>query len=248
MAKIKNRVGESFVLKSGELVKITDYINESNCSITLEDGNVIKNKSYGKIKKGFVKNVFSKTVYNIGFVGSGEYNSKSKNHKIAIKTWRSMIGRCYDEKELKKHPTYLGCSVCDSWHNFQNFAEWFNENYKSDIMKGWHLDKDILIKGNKIYSPNSCCFVPFEINQTIKKDKEIKKNNNLPIGVTKYKNKYRVFVNSNKKLNYFGTFDNVFDAFLVYKKEKESRIKSIAEKWKNKIDNRVYEVLINFEI
>ena len=33
--------------------------------------------------------------------------------------------------------------------------------------EGLHLDKDILIPGNKIYGPNACMFIPQDINKLL---------------------------------------------------------------------------------
>ncbi len=66
-----------------------------------------------------------------------------------------MLRRCYDDELHSKYPTYKGCSVCDEWHDFQVFAQW----YKSNYIEGYHLDKDIKINGNKVYSPSACLFV-----------------------------------------------------------------------------------------
>jgi hypothetical protein len=95
-------------------------------------------------------------VYGVGFIGEGKFKSslngvRSKAHK----TWTGMLERCYSEKCHARNPTYKECSVCDEWHNFQNFAKWFFKNY----IKGFELDKDIKVKGNKIYSPDTCIFV-----------------------------------------------------------------------------------------
>ena len=75
-----------------------------------------------------------------------------------------MLERCYSQKTQEKHTTYKECSVSEEWYNFQNFAEWMDKNYNYETMQKWHLDKDILFKGNKIYSPERCAFVPQEIN------------------------------------------------------------------------------------
>lgn len=75
-----------------------------------------------------------------------------------------MLERCYSARYQERKPTYKGCSVCDEWLNYQNFAKWYDDNYyeiKGEIMC---LDKDILVKGNKIYSPENCVFVPNYIN------------------------------------------------------------------------------------
>lgn len=103
--------------------------------------------------------------------GVGENDSNSPvveyftvNGKVTQKmcpyyrTWKSMLRRCYDLNYERK--TYKDCSVCEEWHLFSNFKAWMEkQNYQ-----GLHLDKDVLVKGNKVYSPDTCVFIPNEIN------------------------------------------------------------------------------------
>lgn len=100
------------------------------------------------------------TVFGVGFRGYGRHKTLI-DRKItpSYYTWRSMIQRCYDE-DCKGYRFYGDCTVCDEWHNFQNFAEWFEEN-KID---GYHLDKDSKVKGNRVYSPETCIFLPMKEN------------------------------------------------------------------------------------
>jgi len=73
------------------------------------------------------------------------------------KAWENMKQRCYSEIYQKQYPTYKGCYVCDEWLNdYETFKKWFYEHYKESFV----LDKDILFEGNKIYSPETCCFCP----------------------------------------------------------------------------------------
>lgn len=74
--------------------------------------------------------------------------------------WTSMIKRCYSSKYQARQPTYIGCTVCDDWLTFSNFAKWFDLNN----VDGWELDKDIIKMGNKVYCPSLCIFVPKSIN------------------------------------------------------------------------------------
>lgn len=107
-----------------------------------------------KVKEGAVKDKLMPLVYGVGFIGDGEYGSRGADEK-AHKTWVGMLERCYCDKYQSRQPTYKGCSVCCEWHNFQNFAEWFYNNY----VDGFQLDKDIKEKGNKIYCADACLFV-----------------------------------------------------------------------------------------
>ncbi len=120
----------------------------------------------------------------------------------------------------------------------------------SMLRKGFRdlgVDKDILVKGNKMYSEETCCFIPDEINCLI----GMKKNRGkYPAGVTwnkgakAFRSKVRVY-GKDKHLGYYKTSE---EAFYAYKKAKEQYVKEVANNWKGQIDNKVYEALMNWEI
>ena len=201
-----------------------DHLKYKGCKLCSYDG--IKSEYFG----------FG--VYDTHDAFLDSYNRKS------FTTWRSMIERCYNEKLRRKWANYLDVTVCDEWKIFSGFKKWFDEHY----VEGWCLDKDILIKGNKIYSPSTCCFVPQEINNlTVRQPK--KKRNNI-IGVFKVKNKeqYIAHLSEYGKNVHLGVFDNEIDAFNAYKKEKERYIKEVANKWKDKIEQHVYDALCDYQV
>jgi len=104
------------------------------------------------------------SVFGIGVIGEGKYRSSVNGIPCeAYKRWQRMLERCYSERYLKDKPSYRDCYVCDDWLNFQNFAKWYFEN-KLDDMKDIELDKDIKVKGNKVYSPDTCMFVHRSLN------------------------------------------------------------------------------------
>lgn len=185
-----------------------------------------------------------KTVCNIGYL-----NKKSwKDNHLAYKYWENMIRRCYYEEQLKKNETYIGCVVCEEWLCFDNFLKWFEKNYYNVFNERMNLDKDILFKGNKIYSPQTCIFVPQRINTLF-----VKKNKNrgdLPIGVfwdeerQKYKATWRE-ANSKSKSK---RFINLIDAFNYYKKNKERVIKQVADEYKDLIPTELYEAMYRYEV
>jgi hypothetical protein len=188
-----------------------------------------------------MKDLYNKTVYGIGYIGEGNYKITINKQRTNISnTWKNMLQRCY--KGLKTHPSYIGVTVCDEWHNFQNFAEWFQQNH----IKGFVLDKDILIKGNKIYSTKTCCFVPEEINYLFLKCN--KKRGVYPIGVSLVHKKFQVTLRKNRKTFNLGRFNTIEEAFQVYKVAKEQYIKEVADKWKEFIDPRVYEAMYNYQV
>lgn len=161
--------------------------------------------------------------------------------------WRGMLRRCYDEKYIEKKHTYKGCTVSENFKSFKYFKEWCNKQIGFD-QDGWHLDKDILVKGNKVYSEDTCCFVPCEIN-IIFTDRSATKGE-YPVGVyyNKSRKKYVARVSKHGCLKHIGIFTSVEEAVAAYNKEKESHIKDVANIWKDDIDPRVYNVMMNYSI
>ena len=158
-----------------------------------------------------------------------------------------MLRRCYDKNFQEKEPSYKDVTVCEEWLCYQNFAKWYEENYYEVENEEMELDKDILIKGNKIYSPSTCIFVPKGINCLFTN----RKNNrgDLPIGVNKQGDKFRSSCcNGRNKRVVLGTFDDKHNAFLMYKINKELVIESMANKYKNKIPIKLYISMLNYKI
>ena len=200
--------------------------------------------------------------YGIGYIGDGKYKSRDENKKKtkAYNTWSHMLRRCYDPYYLNEHPTYRDCIVCEEWHNFQNFAKWYEENYYECNDEQMQLDKDILIKGNKIYSPNTCILVPKRINSLLTKSDALR--GEYPIGVyyrfkkvEQYEYHYLevgcgVIENGKKKHKVLKTLplDKPFQAFSIYKQFKEKYIKQIADEYKELIPQKLYEALYKWEV
>lgn len=162
--------------------------------------------------------------------------------------WTGILRRCYDEKSYLKSPTYKGCSVCGEWLVFSNFQKWYKKNNRHNFA----IDKDILVKGNKIYSPETCCFVPQRINNLILTSKKIRGKYN--IGVTERNGKFEARIstscNGKVKREHIGTFATQEEAFATYKERKEKYIKEIAQEYYNKgfIDKKVLNALLKYRI
>lgn len=163
-----------------------------------------------------------------------------------------MLLRSYDDKYHEKYPTYKDVEVCDEWLNFQNFADWCsNQKFfdaKDDKERPYHLDKDILVRGSKIYSPDTCCFAPSEVNTLLlKRDKS---RGSCLIGVSKCKatGNYLAQIRHKGKSVYLGSHSAESEAFQAYKKAKEDYIKGVAEKWREKIDDRLYQALLAYQV
>lgn len=166
-------------------------------------------------------------IHGFGIDDTDEYTSVNGVHFKYYTAWCSMIRRCYSSSFLKKHQSYIGCTVCDEWKYLSNFKKWHYENY----IDGFHLDKDILIEGNTVYSPETCRYVPPEINNSISNISSIKKS---PRGFT-------IVFNKKQK-----TFKTVEEAQLWYSENKASTVKELALKsfLANSIKSDIYLALI----
>ena len=245
------RIGEEGYNNFGSKMIITEYINNRKILVEFQDKYKAKVYStYSHFKNHKIANPYDRTVYNIGYLGE----NKKQCDRIIYNEWFQMLQRCYDPYHLNKCPTYIDCFVCDEWHNFQNFAKWYEENYYECNNEKMNLDKDILCKGNKIYSPQTCVFVPQRINLLF-----VKRDNyrgNLPIGcdIHKASNTIRVRCNiienekiKRKCLGYF-SIDKPFQAFTCYKNFKENYIKQVADEYKDLIPMKLYDAMYRYEV
>ena len=236
----------------GTLMKVIDYRKYSDITIEFQDEYKIRiNTSYSNFKNGTIANPYDKTVCNVGYIGEGKYSHK--DYPNIWKKWDWMIQRNYNPYELNKCPTYIDCYVEEDLLCFQNFAEWYEENYYEVPGEKMVLDKDILFKGNKIYSKDTMIFVPERINQLFNKRQNCR--GEYPIGVTKHKNRLEARCNTytregERKRITIGTFplSEPFHAFYTYKQFKENYIKQVADEYKDLIPQRLYDAMYSYEV
>ena len=191
-------------------------------------------------------------VYGLGF-NDNSIKARATNSRMTpeYRVWTDMLRRCTDEI-LVKRPTYLGCEISENFKIFTFFHKWCNEQIgfnSKDSGRNWHLDKDLLIKGNKIYSEDTCVFIPNKLNGIILNGKS--QRGDLPRGVCWYEQGscYRAQahdINSNKK--HIGYYKTVNEAFIAYKFYKEGVVKQVAEQYKDVIDPRAYKALLEYEV
>ena len=134
--------------------------------------------------------------------------------------WLKMLERCYSSKFLTKYPTYVGCTVDSRWHSFMTFREWMVEQ----PWAGRELDKDIIVPGNRIYSPDTCMFVPQAINSLLTDSAATR--GEYPQGVSWHKRdqKFQANLRINGKSKHIGLFPTVAEAEAVYRKAKADLI------------------------
>ena len=159
-----------------------------------------------------------------------------------------MLRRCYNDAYKKKRPTYEGCEVSDNFKSYEYFYEWCQKQV-GFRNSGWHLDKDLLIKGNKVYSEDTCVFIPAEINTVLVKRTASRGEYLIGVYWNKKGKAFRAMVSKNKgKREHLGLFNTELEAYNAYKTAKEAFVKEQANKWKDKIDERAYNALMNYEV
>lgn len=241
-----NRTGEEKTNNFGSIMIITEYRSTRSIDVYFPEYEWTKyNSAYKEFNNGNIKCPYEPRTFNTGYIGEGIYSAS--NNKKAYNVWNNMLRRCYDKKYQQKEPSYIGCTVCDEWHNFQTFAIWFEKNYY-EIDNNMALDKDILVKNNKIYSPDTCIFVPKKINSLFTNNKN--KRGELPLGVRILPSgKYQAYCNNgDNKWTTIGTYDTQEEAFQAYKQYKESTIRRIADEYIELIPQKLYNAMYEYEI
>lgn len=248
--KIKNPnhyVGKETIANNGMKCKIISG-NSRNLTVLFDDGVINSGIRYNNFCNGIIKNKNCLGCMSIGKLNTEETEyttSKNTSYYSIYRTWNHMIERCNSEKYKLNHATYQNCTSSDNFLSFDYFYNWYlnnlwNENFTI-------LDKDLLIKGNKIYSENTCVLVDRKLNNLI-----LKSNANrgeFPIGVHKASKGNNFETSMNGK--YLGTFPTIEEAFMCYKKAKEDYIKRVADEYKSKYKNfpeKLYEALYNYKV
>ena len=227
-------------------VKVSRYDSYTSVGVIFPSG-YEADTQVGHILKGQILDVYKASVCGVGYIGEGNFKvSNNRNVTKHYRQWRDMLRRCYDPSVHEIYPSYIGCSVVEEWHNFQNFAEWF-ESYELKE-ESWNVDKDLLIPRNKIYSPGTCCIIPQEINGFLLLNRS--RSGELPTGVSYRKDRgfYKALVMANGKSKYLGSFSTSQLALLAYVDGKKEAGRLLAEKWKGRVHTDVHNCLMNFNV
>ena len=244
----KDCVGKVCKSKSSDDFKILKYNDAYNVDVQFLKTGYEMVARLNHIKSGKVRDPYSPSVFGVGIVGTKYSISEGGVETKEYVLWKGMLRRCYSDNFKKRYPTYEYCKVSENFKYYEYFYEWCNKQIGFNN-GGWHLDKDLLVKGNKVYSESTCVFLPAEINSLLVKSDKIRGKH--PIGVS-WNKRDEVFVakvkKSKGKSEYLGYFNTEIEAFNAYKTAKESFVKEQAEKWKGEIDGRAYEALMNYTV
>lgn len=256
MTKRNDVVGEKRLMNNGYEAEIIEYTNKNNIKVIFKElNNDIVESTYCQFKKSGIKSRLSPSVQGIGIIGNISIKDTNNNILSSYWSWYNMLQRCYSEKFKENNPTYKDCIVCKEWLFYPNFKKWYDDNFYEIQGQKMCLDKDILHKGNKIYSPDTCVFVPKSINSLFTKRDSTR--GDLPIGIinNKFSNKkYAMCCNlfnpdtgksSHHTLKYG---DSTIELFNAYKEVKEKNIKLVADSYKNKIPKKLYEAMYNWVV
>lgn len=259
-----SRVGHKFTTNSGWGGEIIDWNSANDVNVQWQDGS-ISNERWAAIKCGGIKPLYQPSVLGVGYVGDGRFlpglyklsEGKEHLHPRIYAYWQRMLSRCYNEKEQAKPSAraYIGCSVSEEWKCLQNFAEWAlskEQAFFTENGKIWELDKDILVRGNRLYSDVTCTFLPPEINIFLS---DRSWSENCPRG-TNYirpptpgsKEGWIARCHINGKREYLGYYDDPMSAFFAYKTVKEGHAKMLAEKYKHRLEEQAYLSLLEYTV
>ena len=245
-------VGKVCKSKSSGDFKIVKYNNARDVQIQFLKTGYETVAQLGNIKSGKVKDPYVPSVCGVGVLGT-KYPIRvggvlAKEYLI----WRGMLERCYSDTLKKKYPTYEGCEVSENFKSYEYFYEWCHKQVGfGDDVNGnqFHLDKDLLVKGNKVYNEDSCVFLPKEVNTLLTKREALRGEHLIGVCWSKTNKAFKAQVRKNKgKQEHLGLFNTEIEAFKAYKTAKEAFVKEQANKFKSEIDPRAYEALMNYTV
>lgn len=187
-------------------------------------------------------------------VGVNDYKSPTSvngKHIPEYKMWTNMLYRVYGTKFKERHPTYLHAECDVNWLSMTSFIEDVStiSNYDKAIQDGWCLDKDILFKGNKMYSKSTCCFVPVPLNNLILQNNAQRGEHTIGVCYSKHARKFRSYlIDLTGKQKHLGYFDKEVDAFLAYKEAKKEQIASVVKLYRGVVSDDVCDALLQWEV
>lgn len=239
--RFANGVCEEYPTNEGDVAVVLEYHSYECVYVTFKDENTPKDFrlkcQLGELRKGRVKNPFKRQSHGVGYKGFGIYlTAKNGKNTNVWMMWDNMLSRCYNPKD-SSYANYGGrcVTVCKYWHSFQNYACWVYQNKRENF----ELDKDLLSPQAKMYSEETCCFLPRDINSFVK--------TNLDAGVWFNGKKYVAQINHKGRNKIIGRYLDRQSALVAFIEEKCEVAKKLAESFKNEISNEAYSKLLNYK-
>lgn len=181
-------------------------------------------------------------------------NKKTK----ACQLWENIKNRCeyLPVRYESRFGKYAGSDSCKEWKDFQVFAQWFEDVKEAGYYQiGWELDKNLLYTDNQIYSPETCVFLPPEVNRILNTKSRCR--GELPMGLS-----YNIGAGKRKKsisvvfsckepefsLSKVVKVDEIEYGFSLYKAAREKYVHYLAEKYKHQLDPKAYKALKEYEV
>lgn len=234
-------VGNKFETNNGGPCEVIKYDAWDKITIKFADTGSEVVTSSGSLRKGWIRDPYRSTVSGVGFQG------KISKKDISYSAWSHMLARCY-KKCNKLYPRYggRGITVCKEWHNLEHYSKWYHANYQHDFA----VDKDLRVPYSKVYSPNTCEFIPQRVNNLLVFSN--KSRGRYPVGVSPWRRTgdYKAQYSRGGLMKHIGLYSTPELAFDAYKIAKEEYIKKVATEEYNagNISEQVYNSLMKWEI
>ncbi|MBM0416274.1 hypothetical protein [Aeromonas veronii] len=157
----------------------------------------------------------------------------------AYRAWVGVLRRSLSQKMKKVNQTYSDVHVCAEWTVFTNFLSWWRKNHTRD----WHLDKDLLKPGNKIYGPDACVYVPQWLNLLTVDHRAGRGKWPLGVHFNSGKQMFRAELTARGKRKHLGYFDNPQSAYDAYRNAKLEHVYSLKAEIDD-VDTRLFERIV----
>lgn len=238
-------IGDVFTSKDYGEVVVLQYDNCKKIKVKFLATGFETNVESTRLRRGLIVDYIARDTkcYGKGIYDFWKFDKdiiRTKGFQKIYNVWRHMLRRCYCEDSLKKRSTYRGCTVAEEWFVFSNFYSWV-------VVRNWegnHLDKDILVKGNKVYSKDTCVFVHPRVNTffCFKRDSK----HSTGVYYREASGRYLASVNNPfsgkvEFLGSYGTEQNAHEAWRIRKQELAILLAKSEYVW----DSSVKEAILN---